>query len=169
MVLTGPGSPSSFLKRSLEKVPLAMEIRAGRAGPEGFSPTRPWDFVYGALARDEGFWQAQVHTPALAWIASGSRGTPRTPAEQLAVGHLQGGMSAIAPVVENSNGTKDSHSPDAFRRRKKRRGGKVQEVEKTKGLQKKQQQERGKEKEEESQQTPKNATAGTMGMVSVAH
>ena len=102
---------------------LAMEIRAGRPGPEGFSPTRPWDFIYGALARDEGFWQAQVHTPALAWIASGSRGTPKTPAEQLAVGHLQGGLSAIAPVVENSNGTKNSNSPDTFRRRKKRRGG----------------------------------------------
>ena len=146
---------------------LAMEIRAGRPGPEGFSPTRPWDFIYGALARDEGFWQAQVHTPALAWIASGSRGTPKTPAEQLAVGHLQGGLSAIAPVVENFNGTKDSHSPDASRRRKKRRGGEVQEVEKTKGLQKRPQQKKGEEQEERTQAL-RNATAGTMGMVSVA-
>jgi hypothetical protein len=45
--------------------------------------------------------------------------------------------------------------------------GEVQEVEKTKGLQKRPQQKKGEEKEERAQAL-RNATVGTMGMVSVA-
>lgn len=39
-----------------------MDIKAGQQAPEGFSVSRPWDCVFGALARDEGFWQAQDST-----------------------------------------------------------------------------------------------------------
>ena len=97
-----------------------MDIKAGQQAPEGFSVSRPWDCVFGALARDEGFWQAQVTAPALTWIASGSHGVPRTPAEQLASGHLQGGLSAISPVMENYSNTKASNTPEGTRRRKRR-------------------------------------------------
>jgi hypothetical protein len=99
-----------------------MDIRAGKGHPEGFNPNRPWDYVYNMLAKDETFWRTQVHTPALAWIASGSHGVPKTPAEQLATNALQGGISAIAPVMENDSGTKASPGPS--NRRKKRKWGK---------------------------------------------
>eukprot|EP00435_Cladocopium_sp_Y103_P017117 s3866_g4.t1 len=79
----------------------------GKAAPEGFDASRPWDYVFGALPKDDAFWQAQVHGPALAWIAGGSRGTPRTPAEQLAANVMQGGIKAIAPVLETTEGTKE--------------------------------------------------------------
>ena len=100
---------------------IIMDIRAGRPGPEGFTENRPWDYIFGAVAWDESFWQVQVHAPALAWIAAGSQGVPRTPAEQLASGHMQGGMSAITPVVESYQGTKGNHGGDP-RRKKRPRG-----------------------------------------------
>ena len=84
---------------------IIMDIRAGRPGPEGFRENRPWDYIFGAVAWDESFWQVQVHAPALAWIAAGS----------------QGGMSAITPVVESYQGTKGNHGGDP-RRKKRPRG-----------------------------------------------
>eukprot|EP00435_Cladocopium_sp_Y103_P072956 s218_g41.t2 len=53
---------------------ILMDVRMGKAAPEGFDASRPWDYVFGALPKDDAFWQAQVHGPALAWIAGGSRG-----------------------------------------------------------------------------------------------
>ena len=100
---------------------LVMEIKAGQQQPDGFALNRPWDYIYGALARDEGFWQTQVVSPALTWIAAGSHGMPRTPAEQLASGHMQGGLSAITPVVESyNNNTKAQGSTEPSRRRKRK-------------------------------------------------
>lgn len=55
-----------------------MDIKAGRQAPEGFVASRPWDYVFGALAGDEGFWQIQVTAPALKRIASGSHGHLRS-------------------------------------------------------------------------------------------
>ena len=52
---------------------IMMDIRAGKAPPEGYDQNRPWDHIYNMLAKDENFWRTQVHTPALAWIASGSQ------------------------------------------------------------------------------------------------
>ena len=101
---------------------LLMEIKGGAAPPPGFVASRPWDYVFGALARDDGFWQMQVVAPALTWIASGSQGTPKTPAEQLAVGHLQGGLNAISPVMETYDGTKapaPGNTPRGKRRRRR--------------------------------------------------
>jgi len=98
-----------------------MDERAGKPRPDGFNPNRPWDYVYLTLAKDETFCRTQVHTPALAWIASGSHGVPKTPAEQLASSSLQGGLAAIAPVMENDTGTKGTPPSN---RRKKRKWGK---------------------------------------------
>ena len=64
---------------------MKMDIRAGKNPPPTWDDRRPWDWVYGAITTDHEFWQTQVHGPALAWMASGSRGTPRTPAEMVAV------------------------------------------------------------------------------------
>eukprot|EP00435_Cladocopium_sp_Y103_P021718 s553_g5.t1 len=87
---------------------ILLDLKMGKSAPEGFDTSRPWDYVFAALPKDDAFWQAQVHGPALAWIAGGSRGTPRTPAEQLAANFMQGGIKAIAPVLDSAEGTKDA-------------------------------------------------------------
>ena len=136
---------------------IMMDIRAGKGHPEGFNQNRPWDYVYNMLAKDETFWRTQVHTPALAWIASGSHGVPKTPAEQLATNALQGGISAIAPVMENDSGTKASPGPS--NRRKKRKWGKEEEkMEKIQGLQRVKEERKEGAKEAQG----KNASLGTM-------
>ena len=89
-----------------------MEERAGRPPPPTWDPLRPWDFVYGMLVQDTEFWQTQVHAPALVWLAAGAKGTPRTPAEQVAAECLQGGMDAIMPALE-SNRNKASNGPQS--------------------------------------------------------
>ena len=100
-----------------------MDIRGGKPSPDGFDQNRPWDYIFQALAKDENFWRTQVHTPALAWIASGSHGTPRTPAEQLASSSMQGGLSSIAPVMESDHGTKVPNPNNINGRRKRRKTG----------------------------------------------
>ena len=79
---------------------MRMDIRAGKTPPPTWDDRRPWDWVYGMLSADTEFWHTQVHAPALAWMASGSKGTPNTPAEMVAVDYLQGGLDAITPAVE---------------------------------------------------------------------
>ena len=60
---------------------ILMDIKSGKKAPDGWDPMKPWDTVYKLLVSDERFWQEQVHGPALAWIAAGSKGPPKTPAE----------------------------------------------------------------------------------------
>ena len=113
-----------------------MNIKAGKVPPEGFDQNRPWDYVFHALSKDEAFWQSQVHTPALAWIASGSHGTPRTPAEQLASSSLQGGLQAIAPVMDSEHGTRANQGNDRRKRKWSRTtkdGGDGEDPKPTKG------------------------------------
>ena len=80
-----------------------------------------WDYVFGALPKDNNFWQTQVHGPALAWIAAGSRGSPRTPAEQLASNFIQGGIKAITPIKESAEGTKENSSRRSIKAQEKKR------------------------------------------------
>eukprot|EP00435_Cladocopium_sp_Y103_P065381 s228_g27.t1 len=99
---------------------ILIDIRAGKQRPEGFDQDRPWDFVFQALVKDDTFWQNQVHGPALAWIAAGSHGLPKTPAEQLASSSIQGGLASIQPVMDTNAGTKGQPTND---RRKRKRNG----------------------------------------------
>eukprot|EP00435_Cladocopium_sp_Y103_P018977 s4373_g4.t1 len=52
-----------------------MDVKSGKSPPDGWDPERSWDTVYRLLVLDDQFWQEQVHGPALAWVAAGSRGT----------------------------------------------------------------------------------------------
>ena len=101
-----------------------MDVRAGKSPPSNWDPKRPWDYVFTAIAADKNFWHAQVHAPALTWLAAGSRGTPKTPAEQLATAYMTGGVKAITPQVE-TDVKEDGESYNARRRprpNKRRRG-----------------------------------------------
>ena len=92
---------SSHLNRLRSR--MVMDARAGRDVPLAWDPKRPWDFIFNLVAMDDSFWQQQVISPALAWIAPGSQGRPKTPAEQLAAGFMIGGVNAITPQVEGAN------------------------------------------------------------------
>ena len=105
-----------------------LDLQDGGTAPQGWDAAKPWDWVYAQLPHETAFWQTQVHSPALTWIASGSRGTPRTPAEQLAMAHLQGGLKAITPAVEQTsqdgngaNTTTPTRARREARKRKKER------------------------------------------------
>lgn len=74
------------------------------------------------------FWQTQVHGPALAWVASGSRGLPKTPAEQIASLTMQGGTAAIAPTVEVlERSPRRKLSKKEKKENRKKRGGEKEE------------------------------------------
>ena len=102
---------------------MVMDAKAGRTVPLMWDPKRPWDFIFNLVAMDDSFWQQQVISPALAWIAAGSQGKPRTPAEQLAAGFMNGGVQSITPQVE---GPKQSNMDPTFTgtTRTRRRNGK---------------------------------------------
>ena len=99
---------------------MRVDIKAGKTPPITWDDKRPWDWVFGALISDNEFWHSQVHGPALAWMASGSKGTPRTPAEMVAIDYLQGGVDAINPAVEPPK-AKPSRSSRSRNRRRARR------------------------------------------------
>lgn len=89
------------------KAQIHLDIRAGKAPPTGWDHNRPWDYVFRHLPDDEGFWRQQVHSPAIAWIASGSKGTPCTPAEQVAGDLLPGGLKTITPSTDRQGNKVD--------------------------------------------------------------
>ena len=97
-----------------------LDVQDGGSAPAGWDQSKPWDWVFGQLPSEAAFWQNQVHGPALAWIAAGARGTPRTPAEQLAVAHLQGGINAISPALERPRQDGDQ-TPNPTRARREAR------------------------------------------------
>lgn len=103
-----------------------MDMRAGKPPPANWDQNRPWDYVFTMIAVDDNFWHTQVHAPALTWMAAGSRGTPRTPAEQLATAFMTGGVKAITPQVE-TEGKDDGEGFVAGKRprpnRRRRNGG----------------------------------------------
>ena len=76
----------------LEKIrrAITLDIAAGGTPPREFSEAEPWTACFRALALDERFWNEQVRHPAAAWLASGAHGSPKPPAETIAMAHLPG-------------------------------------------------------------------------------
>ena len=114
---------------------ILMDIKSGKMAPDGWDPMKPWDTVYKLLVSDERFWQEPVHGPALAWIAAGSKGPPKTPAEQHAMASMMGGVQAIQPNVEATSSTAPTSttpSSSKLRRdaRKKRMASEREELKK---------------------------------------
>lgn len=105
-----------------------MDTRAGKIPPANWDPRRPWDYVFTMIAVDDNFWLTQVHAPALTWMAAGSRGTPRTPEEQLATAFMTGGVKAITLQTEtegkdDGEGFSSRKIPRPNRRRRNGAGG----------------------------------------------
>ena len=76
----------------LEKIrrSIALDIAAGGSPPREYTEAGPWTACFRALALDERFWNEQVRHPAADWLASGAHGSPKPPAEAIAMAHLPG-------------------------------------------------------------------------------
>ena len=69
---------------------IVLDIAAGGTAPREFTEDEPWTACFRALALDERFWNEQVRHPAAAWLASGGHGSPKPPAETIAMAHIPG-------------------------------------------------------------------------------
>ena len=93
------------------KLKIVLDAKEGKAPPTGFDEKKPWETVFKQVTGEMKFWQDQIHTPALTWLASGARGRMLTPQESTAQGNLRGGLEALQPLMES--GTYGSTSPAA--------------------------------------------------------
>eukprot|EP00972_Heterocapsa_arctica_P019417 2865257-Heterocapsa_arctica.AAC.1 len=78
----------------------ASSVSAGHPWPPDWDPERPWTAVFRLAAEDTTFWDEQVRQPAAASVASGSRGHPSTPEEDMARVRLPGGLGALESPLE---------------------------------------------------------------------
>ena len=85
------------------KLNVEMDIAAMRPPPRGWNSSRPWDGCFKLVTEDVNYWNVQVQSPAVSWLAQGSRGLPRTPAELVAMESIKGGVQTITPEVEDKN------------------------------------------------------------------
>ena len=92
---------SEHLSRTLTKIRLKMD--QGQPPPLGFTMEDPWDIVWRMVLEDAEYWQEQEHIPALSWLARGSRGALRTPAEDMAASALSGGASRLRGDTEKAD------------------------------------------------------------------
>lgn len=101
------------------RVKYTLNAAKGAPLPAGWSEANPWDALLRAVIEDQSFWQEQVHVPANAWLAHGSRGRPLTPAEAHASAAVAGGTAAIQPETETK--AAPSTSASALARRQSNR------------------------------------------------
>ncbi len=73
-------------------VKLKLRIDMGEKPPFGWDKEEPWNTIWHMVLEDGEFWQEQLHIPALSWMAKGSKGIQRTPAEEIAASALNGGV-----------------------------------------------------------------------------
>ena len=78
-------------------------------------PLRPWDYIYRLMIEDERYWREQLHTPALAWMAGGARGQPKTVSERMSLSYMKEGIDTTMHPKENTPG----RSPTTSRKKKK--------------------------------------------------
>ena len=90
------------------RVSVNLDIANGTKEPMGWAAENPWECLFRMLVKDSSFWAEQVHVPANAWLAHGSKGKPLTPAEAVAAASIQGGINAIKPDTESTAGTPSS-------------------------------------------------------------
>eukprot|EP00435_Cladocopium_sp_Y103_P025058 s1947_g6.t1 len=70
---------------------LVVDFKKGLTMPEDWDEANPWTSCFRLLVADAEYWNEQVRHPAASWTASGSRGVPLAPADQIAAAHMPGG------------------------------------------------------------------------------
>lgn len=92
----------------------------GRQIPLNWDPTSPWTAVFDMAVQDVEYWAENVHHPAAAWLASGSRGRPVVASEVALHAHLPGG-SDLTMETAGDEGKKRSQANRDKRAARKRR------------------------------------------------
>ena len=96
--------------------------KLGNAVPADFREDDPWSCVFRALAQDGKFWVEQVVNPAVAWTASGGKGSPVAAAEMIAGAHLPGVLHAPpAPHPGHDEGVDRKRQANRDKRAAKRK------------------------------------------------
>jgi hypothetical protein len=100
------------------KVSTEMDIALGGKAPPMWNPDNPWEALFRKLLKDSDFWAEQVHLPANAWLAHGSKGKLLTPSEAFAESSIQGGAAILKPDTEGLKNGQDSWKKSANARRR---------------------------------------------------
>lgn len=98
-----------------------MDVDKGAMAPPGWTQARPWEVIWNMVLDNHEFWQEQVHVPALTWLAKGSKGTLKTPAEEIASSSLRGGMMALHPEKAETQDVEESPGKNSSRTRREAR------------------------------------------------
>ena len=92
----------------------------GRQIPLNWEPARPWTSVFDMAVQDVEYWAENVHHPAAAWMASGSRGKPVVALEAALLAHLPGGTD-LRVETQNEESKRRTQANKDKRQAKKRR------------------------------------------------
>jgi hypothetical protein len=111
------------------KVSTEMDISMGGKVPAMWNVDNPWEALFRRLLKDSDFWAEQVHLPANAWLAHGSKGKLLTPSEAIAESSIQGGSAVLKPDVEGTKNTQEPWKRSANARRREAKKRKWQEAE----------------------------------------
>jgi hypothetical protein len=92
----------------------------GRQIPINWDPARPWTAVLDMAIQDVEYWAENVHHPAAAWLASGSRGKPIVASEVALHAHLPGGTDLMVEATGDEGKRKTQANKDRRAARKRR-------------------------------------------------
>ena len=86
----------------LDKIKRKILVDVGNGGqaPLDWDATAPWSCCFKMLVQDEKWWTEQVRNPAVAWTASGGRGAPMAPADNVTRAHFPGVHDSPTEVPE---------------------------------------------------------------------
>lgn len=92
----------------------------GRQIPINWDPARPWTAVLDMSVQDVEYWAENVHHPAAAWLASGSRGKPIVASEVALHAHLPGGADLMVESTGDEGKRRTQANKDRRAARKRR-------------------------------------------------
>ena len=92
----------------------------GRQTPINWDPAKPWTAVFEMAIQDTEYWAENVHHPAAAWLAAGSRGKPVVASEAALQAHMAGNHEG-ATEATGDEGKRRAQVNREKRQAKKRR------------------------------------------------
>jgi hypothetical protein len=92
----------------------------GRQIPVNWDPAKPWTAVFDMAVQDVEYWAENVHHPAAAWLASGSRGKPVVASEVALHAHLPGGTGLMVESTGDEGKSRSQANKDKRAARKRK-------------------------------------------------
>jgi len=93
----------------------------GRQIPVNWDPMRPWTAVLDMAIMEVEYWAENVHHPAAAWLASGSKGKPIVASEIALQAHMPGGNHDLSAETTFDEGKRRTQANRDKRQARKRR------------------------------------------------